>query len=90
LIEQGRLRFRDELEVAKKNLRGITSKGIFEGGRQEQSIAAPYREGAASLRLTCPETAALLDRIAASYEEDAREEDTSARDGRIEAGVDEE
>jgi hypothetical protein len=89
LIEQGRLRFRDELEVEKKNLRGITSKGIFEGGRQEQSIAGPYREGAASLRLTCPETAAFLDRIAASYEEDAREEDTSARDGRIEAGVDE-
>lgn len=89
LIEQGRQRFRDSLSTAKWNMRGVWSKGMFEGGKQEQAIAAPYREGAARLRLTHPETAAFLDRIVASYENDAKLQDEGARDGRIDAGIDE-
>jgi hypothetical protein len=89
LIEQGRARFRDRLEVTKWTLRGVYNKGMFEGGGQEQSLAKPLREGAARLRQAYPETAAFLDSFADSYEHEAKKEDDRARDGRIDAGVDE-
>jgi hypothetical protein len=90
LIEDGRLRFRDELGIAKQNFRGMWSKRLFEGGRQELALANEHRAGADRFRKlgTYPETAALLDRIAEAYEKQARREDLSADDERLEAGLD--
>lgn len=92
LIEAGRSRFRTELGIAKRNLRGVVSRALFEGGRQEMEIAAGYREGARRLREAggWPETAAFLDEMAEGFEKEARREDVAANDERLASGYDEE
>ncbi len=90
LIEERRQRFRDELGIAKSNLRGWWSKELYEGGRQEREIAVRYREGADRFKADrqWPETAAFLERMAERYECDAEQEDAEARSEKLEAGVD--
>lgn len=63
------------LEIGVYNKRGGHSKFIDDGGLQERQIAATYRNYAAAVRDTHPRTAAMLCRIAESYEFDARHED---------------
>lgn len=66
------------LEVGRFNARGITSRGVYDGGQQEWELAARYRADAKELASDWPRTSQLLIRMAESYEEDARREDASA------------
>ena len=54
------------------NSRGITSRGLEDGGGQEFQLSADYRAKAEALADTAPRTAALFRRVAASYDSDAR------------------
>jgi hypothetical protein len=91
LIEDGRGRFRAELRIAKRNMRGVVSRALFEGGRQEKELAAGCRDDARRLREAggWSETAALLDEMAVDFEREARREDVAAHDERLASGYDE-
>ncbi len=64
--------------VGIRNRRGVTSRGPWDGGEQERAEAQRYRAWAKALQLEWPRTAAQLERIAESYEHDARREDQDA------------
>ena len=64
--------------VGKHNLRGMTSRGVFDGGSQECSLAEKFREDANRLSTRRPFTASLLRRIAESYEHEAQVMDQEA------------
>jgi hypothetical protein len=66
------------LEIEVFNSRGATSRGLTDGGRQEYALVEHYREQAKKVADEWPRTAAMLLRLAATYERHARREDTSA------------
>jgi len=72
----------DEFErgflVGKRNLRGVTSRGLSDGGAQERAVAQQFRTWAKSMELEWHRTAALLERLAESYDEEARRHDDDA------------
>lgn len=79
LIEElGSSELENGLMVGIHNTRGVTSRGLTEGGLQERELAAHYRRYAASASTKWPRTAATLKRIAESYEHDARRNDLDA------------
>ena len=61
--------------TGKFNLRGVTSRGMFDGGEQERSLADGYRADAAKIASSWPFTAHLLRRLANGYQSDARQFD---------------
>ncbi len=75
-LEQG-------LIIERYNMRGATSRGLFEGGKQERDVANQYREWAAISRRMWPKTAAILETAARGYDEDAQREDLRAEQNRI-------
>lgn len=68
----------EHLFVGKLNQRGVTVRGVYDGGEQERSLAAKYREAADKVRARWPRSGALLDGLSRSYSQDARREDRSA------------
>lgn len=60
------------------NSRGITSRGLEDGGDQELKLAADYRAKAEELADSAPRMAGLFRRIAVSYESDARRNEEDA------------
>jgi hypothetical protein len=58
--------------------RGVFSKSVTEGGRQERQLAAKYAEYASMISGEWPRTAAMLRKIANTYAEQALEEDLEA------------
>lgn len=66
------------IEVGVYNSRGMVSRGLMEGGRQERQLADQYRACASAISDRWPRTAAMLRRIEASYRAEARSEDISA------------
>lgn len=60
------------------NSRGITSRGLEDGGDQELKLAADYRAKAEALADIAPRVAGLFRRIAVSYESDARRNEEEA------------
>ena len=60
------------------NNRGGTWRGMTDGGAQERSIAGRYHEHARAMELEWPRTAALLEQIARSYEEEGQRHDQRA------------
>src|SRR5262249_48834805 len=54
------------------NRRGVTTRRPGEGGAQERDLVERYRGFAKETALEWPRTSATLERIARSYEEDAR------------------
>ena len=60
------------------NLRGKTSRGVYDGGEQERSLMDGYRQDAAKIGARWPFTAQLLHQLAANYEVEARREDQQA------------
>ncbi len=70
------------LEMGVYNRRGVTVRNPTDGGDQERELAQRYRRDAEALRFDWPRTAACLDRIAETYEADARRQDehTEQRD----------
>ena len=61
--------------IGKFNLRGVTSRGAFDGGEQERSLADGYRADATKIASSWPFTAQLLRKMAEGYESDARQFD---------------
>lgn len=60
------------------NRRGVTTRGMRDGGQQERDLAAQYRVYANATALEWPRTAALLESIAQDYEREARSHDERA------------
>lgn len=60
------------------NSRGITSRGLEDGGDQELKLAADYRAKAEALADDAPRVAGLFRRVAVSYESDARRNEEDA------------
>jgi hypothetical protein len=65
------------LDLGIYNRRGITSRGMFDGGDQERNLAATFREQATSAT-AWPRTRWLLRRLTESYEREARLNDEEA------------
>lgn len=61
-----------------QNGRGVTQRGILDGGEQERSIAMRYRQWAKATELEWPRTAALLERVARTFEEHGQWHDQNA------------
>jgi hypothetical protein len=60
------------------NDRGTTSRGVYDGGKQEWDLAAKYRDWSKQTATEWPRTSRVLRRLAESYERDARREDAEA------------
>ena len=60
------------------NSRGVTSRGLAEGGAQERALADRYERFAQAARIEWPRTAAMLRGIATSYRSDAARNDRNA------------
>jgi len=61
------------------NNRGVTARGVFDGGKQERALAKRYRDGAKATAHQWRRTSRLLRRLADSYERHARHEDARAQ-----------
>ena len=61
--------------IGKSNLRGVTSRSLFEGGEQERSLADRCLDDAARIAAKWPFTAQLLRELAAGYKFEAGRED---------------
>ncbi|MFZ1489494.1 MAG: hypothetical protein WAS51_06105 [Ilumatobacteraceae bacterium] len=66
------------LEIRLFNNRGVTTRSLDEGGRQEWDLAEDYRSRSQQLVARWPRTAAVYRRLSESYEADARTEDAKA------------
>jgi hypothetical protein len=60
------------------NLRGVTGRGLQDGGKQERDLAERYRASAAGFAGSWPQTAAVLRQLADRYDTNAREEEAEA------------
>ena len=58
--------------------RGVTTRGVFDGGDQERVLADGFRRDAAEISARRPFTASLLRQLADGYEADARWNDDEA------------
>jgi predicted transglutaminase-like protease len=64
--------------VGVHNKRGVTSRGMLDGGTLERNIAKKYREWADATKIEWPKTSSLLKEIARSFENTARFQDEQA------------
>jgi hypothetical protein len=69
-----------------QNQRGVTTRGVAEGGDQERALAAKYRACASRFVYTAPRVARLLNDIAQQYKHEAHEHDSEAE--RFRRGLD--
>jgi hypothetical protein len=60
------------------NNRGATSRSFDEGGKQEWALVEQYRAAARQVRPTWQRLGRIFDRLAETYEQDARREDATA------------
>lgn len=60
------------------NSRGVTSRGLEEGGDQERELAREYWAKAEKIAFEAPRTAALLRKIASEYDSEALKNDEDA------------
>ena len=61
-----------------RSKRGVTTRGILEGGRQERALANGYREWSKATALRWPHTSAVLDTMAEGLETEAEWNDDQA------------
>lgn len=79
LIETvGNERVESGLYIGERNARGVTTRGVFDGGAQERAHAETHREAARQLAKRWRRTSRVVRDIADSYEADARREDNEA------------
>jgi hypothetical protein len=64
------------IKIERNNMRGVYSKGYFEGGEQERTLASCYRQWAQ--QSASPRTVAMLECIADGWDESARQADIAA------------
>lgn len=65
------------IPVAVYNNRGVSTRGMYDGGAQERTLAKRYDEMSKALSAKWPRTATMLSAIAKSYHRDAQHEDVS-------------
>jgi hypothetical protein len=73
-LEQMRVGFR----IGTSNKRGVTTRSLCEGGKQERTLAQYYRQNADALATTHPYLAASMEELAQQYEYQAMREDNEA------------
>ena len=61
----------------------VTSKAIFEGGKQERELALMWTERAEKLSTTWPKASAFCFKISESWEREARREDERAEKDKL-------
>jgi hypothetical protein len=61
------------------NKRGVTSRGMTDGGQQEYELAKRYEDWASKIQASHPRTAAILRSMAESYREEGRQNDEEVR-----------
>lgn len=61
------------------NKRGVTWRGLTDGGEQEYNLASKYEGWAEAIQASHPRTASALRSVADSYREDGRRNDEEAR-----------
>jgi hypothetical protein len=66
------------IDVERFNMRGVTSRGPFDGGDQERAIAATVRGWSKATR-AWPRTSAMLEQIARGWEHQGEREDERAK-----------
>jgi hypothetical protein len=64
--------------IGRRNSRGVTSRGVYDGGQQERDLAQQYREWSGVVRAKWPRTSRILRDLANSYEREGRREDVRA------------
>lgn len=69
------------IEIERFNMRGVYRKAPDEGGAQERELASRYRRWAE--QTTSPRTAAMLERIAERWDQDATRADIAAEQGKL-------
>src|SRR5690606_23790143 len=69
----------DGFVVGKRNLRGVTSRALGDGGEQGRQLAAQYETWQRALAVSNPRTSSLLGRLGEEYRAEATWEDTEAR-----------
>lgn len=67
------------IHVGVANDRGVTTRGVYDGGQQERELAGRYRAWAKQTADDWPRTSRVLRGLAESYECDAQREDERAR-----------
>jgi len=72
------------LHIARRNQRGVTTKGIGEGGPQERDLARDFADMAARVKESSPATADMLRKLAESYVREAQRSDDEAEADRDE------
>ncbi|MFD3813275.1 hypothetical protein [Rhodococcus sp. NPDC058639] len=65
--------------VGLSNKRGVTSRGLTDGGQQEYVLAAKYESWADAVHATHPRTASALRYLAESYREEGRRNDEEVK-----------
>lgn len=60
------------------NSRGVRSRGVFEGGRQERELSESYREWAKKMASKWPRTSKILRSLADMFDRDAKREDAES------------
>lgn len=61
------------------NSRGLTWRGVYDGGSQERTLAEQYKQWSLAVQVHWPRTARILRAIAESYERDAVRQDERAQ-----------
>jgi hypothetical protein len=64
--------------IGRRNARGMTTRGPYEGGGQERALADKYRGWSKAVKAASPRTARILRALADTYEDDGRREDIRA------------
>lgn len=68
----------EHIEMGVYNSRGVVSRGLDDGGRQERDLVERYQAMSDALKSKWPRTAAMLRSLARSYTEDAKRHDLDA------------
>jgi excisionase family DNA binding protein len=66
------------IAIGKRNAGGVVSRGVYDGGKLERSLASQYRTWSSATKGTWPRTSRILRELADAYERDARREDIEA------------
>ncbi len=66
------------IEIEQFNSRGVVTKSMFEGGKQERDLAQRWSEWKQNIGIKWPRTKRMLGKIADSWEDQARQEDARA------------
>lgn len=65
--------------IGRLNSRGVTWRGVYDGGSQERTLAEQYKQWGLAVQVYWPRTARILRAIAESYERYAIREDEQAQ-----------